>query len=152
MPDDPDQMLAGFQQQIEAKMQQAQRIQQAAENLRGEASSKDGSVSVTVDQSGNVVDLELTDGALRNRPAELSSIILSTVRSAQSKLSEQMRAAMTQVVGEDSGTLNAVLGGLRERFPQQDEQEQQPARRADSTAEDQPDEYDVDSWMDERRR
>lgn len=145
---DPDAMLAGFQQQIEAKMRQAQQLQDAATGVRVSESSRDGSVTVVVDHSGNMVDLQLTDAALRKRPDEVSSAVLSTLRSAQSQLTERVREAMEPVVGSDSETLDAVLGGFRERFPEPPPEQGEPRGR-------QADGYDDDgydqSWMDNRR-
>nr|WP_246300563.1 YbaB/EbfC family nucleoid-associated protein [Actinopolyspora biskrensis] len=119
-------MLAGFRKQIEDKMQQAERIKEAATAVRAESSNKDGSVRVTVDQNGNMSDLELTDGALRRRPDELSSEIMSTARSARTQLSERMREAMEPVLGSDTETLESVLSGVRDRFPGDSEE---PAER-----------------------
>lgn len=145
---DPEEMLAGFQQQIEAKMRQAQQMQEAATAVQVSSSNRDGSVTVTVDHSGNMADLRLTDAAMRKRPDEASSEILSTLRSAQSQLTERMREVMEPVVGDDSETLNAVLGGFRERFPEPDDESSTSAARRE---EPEDDEYFDQSWMDNGR-
>lgn len=145
-PSDPDEMLAGFQQQIEAKMHQAQQLQEAASSVQVSTSSRDGAVTVTVDHSGNMADLRLTDAAMRKRPDEASSEILATLRSAQSRLTERMREVMEPVVGGDTETLEAVLGGFRERFPEPDGEASTQAGNAA------PEDDDFDqSWMDDRR-
>ncbi|SFE26489.1 Conserved DNA-binding protein YbaB [Actinopolyspora alba] len=149
-PSDPDEMLAGFRQQIQDKMQQAQRIQDAASAVSGEASSGDGSVRVTVDQNGNMSDLRLEDGALRQRPEQLSEAILTTVRSAQAQLTDRMREAMEPVLGEDSETMDSVLSGMRDRFPVEPEQGGAASTRGgQDSGEEQYDEYD---WLNQRRR
>ncbi|NHD19009.1 MULTISPECIES: YbaB/EbfC family nucleoid-associated protein [Actinopolyspora] len=154
-PSDPDGMLAGFHKQIEEKMQQAERIREAATAVRAESSNRDGSVRVTVDQNGNMSDLELTDGALRRRPDELSSEIMSTVRSAQTQLAERMREAMEPVLGSDTETLGSVLSGVRDRFPADPEEPAEQGSTSnrsgapDDSGEEDFDEFD---WMNSRRR
>lgn len=155
-PSDPDEMLAGFRKQIEDKMQQAEQIKEAATAVRAEASNKDGSVRVSVDQNGNMSGLELTDGALRRRPDELSGEIMSTVRSAQTRLAERMREAMEPVLGSDTEALDSVLSGVRDRFPDDDSEESaeqgsasnRPGASGDSGDED----FDEFDWMNSRRR
>lgn len=146
-PSDPDEMLAGFQQQIEAKMHQAQQLQEAASSVQVSTSSGDGAVTVTVDHSGNMADLRLTDAAMRKRPDEASAEILATLRSAQSQLSERMREVMEPVVGNDTETLDAVLGGFRERFPEPDGEASASSTRGDR----EDDEYSNQSWLDDGR-
>ncbi|MGJ7908853.1 YbaB/EbfC family nucleoid-associated protein [Actinopolyspora sp. H202] len=149
-PSDPDEMLAGFRQQIQDKMQQAQRIQDAASTVSGEATSGDGSVRVTVDQNGNMSDLRLEDGALRQRPEQLSETILTTVRSAQAQLTDRMREAMEPVLGQDSETMDSVLSGMRDRFPVEPEQGDAASTRGGQDSDDEQfDEYD---WLNQRRR
>lgn len=144
---DPEDMLAGFRQQIEQKVKQAEQLQQAATEVRVSTASADGSVTVLVDHSGNMIDLTLTDGALRKRPDEVSKEILATVRSAQSKLTERMQEAMEPVVGADSETLGAVMSGFRERFPEPEEPEQSAPAPDRSNADEG---NGNDSWMDDR--
>ncbi|WP_019855401.1 YbaB/EbfC family nucleoid-associated protein [Actinopolyspora mortivallis] len=149
-PSDPDETLAGFRERIEDKMRQADRIREAASSVRAEESNRDGSVRVTVDQNGNLAELDLTEGALRKRPEELSSEILSTVRAAQTRLTERMREAMEPVLGADTETLGSVLSGMRERFPAEDAEPREGA--AASTRGEDDEEFDEFDWMNSRRR
>lgn len=148
-PTDPDDMLAGWQQQIQAKMQQAERLREAATSVRTSSSSRDGAITTTVDHSGNLIDLQLTDAALRQRPDEVSASILSTLRSAQSQLGEQMREVMEPVVGSDTETMEAVMSGFRERFPQPEETAEDG--RPGSRGGDDDDDDEPGSWMDDGR-
>lgn len=114
---DPDAMLAGFSEQIAGKLQQADQLSQAATEVRATASSTDGGITVAVDQRGNPVDLDIADKALRQRPNALQGV-LDTIRAAQGELTGRMCAAMKPVLGTDTETLEAVLRGTRERFPE----------------------------------
>lgn len=139
-------MLAGWQEQIEAKVRQAQQLREAATAVRTSATSKDGSITTTVDHSGNLVDLKLTDAALRKRPDEVSAEILSTVRAAQSQLTDRMRDVMQPVVGDDSETMGAVLTGFRERFGEASQEDQA------AYPDDEDEDLDGQSWMDDGKR
>ena len=47
----------------EAKLQRAKELETKVQNLKGRASSRRGEVSVTVDSSGGLSDLKLTDAS-----------------------------------------------------------------------------------------
>ena len=80
--------------------------------------SSDGSVAVTVDQNGIVSALDLTDAALRKQPARLSADILGAMRTAQARIAEKMQEVMAPIIGGDSATMDALMGGYQERFPE----------------------------------
>ncbi|QGK71311.1 YbaB/EbfC family DNA-binding protein [Allosaccharopolyspora coralli] len=147
MTTDPDAMLAGWRQQIDQKMQQAQQLQDAAKAVQVSQTSRDGVVTVTVDHTGNLVGLDLADAVLRKRPAEISGEVLDTLRQAQSKLAERMRDVMQPVTGDDSDTLEAVVTGFRERFPEAENDTAPTCHPAPADDEDDED----GSWMDRRR-
>lgn len=140
---DPEDLIAGFRQQIEAKRQQADQMQRAATAVQGRASSQDGSVTVVVDHSGNMIDLTLTEAAMRKRPEETSQQVLATARSAQAQLAASMQEVMAPILGDDRETLGAVLTGLRERFPEEPEQPAAPTSNPDD---------DDDTWLENQRR
>lgn len=145
---DPETMLAGFRQQIEQKFKQAEQLKEAASAVQVSASSADGAVTVVVDNNGNLADLELTDGALRKRPDEVSREVLATLRSAQAQLAARMQEVMAPVVGEDSETLDAVMSGFRERFPAEEAEDPKAAQQ--EPAQEKPDDFGNESWMDNR--
>lgn len=134
---DPEALMRSWDQQIQAKLKQADQITQAAREVRVTQRSGDGAVSVTVDSGGNVTSLDLTDAALRKRPAELSAEILGLMRSAQAQIATRMREAMEPVLGGDTATMTAIVGGLQEKFPPPpDPQAPQPPRRGPEPTDD----------------
>lgn len=144
-------MLAGFREQIEQKFKQAEQLKAAATAVQVSAASADGSVSVVVDHSGNMIDLKLADGALRKRPDEVSKEILATVRSAQAQLTSRMQEVVAPVVGSDSETLDAVMAGFRERFPAEEAEQEHASQQGSGQKSESDEEYGQDSWMDNRR-
>lgn len=115
---DPDAMMRQWNEQIQAKLRQADEMKQVANAVSVTQRSSDGSVSVTVDQNGIVSALDLTDAALRKQPAQLSADILGAMRTAQAQIASRMHEVMAPIIGEDSATMDALMGGYEERFPE----------------------------------
>ncbi|MFD4639627.1 YbaB/EbfC family nucleoid-associated protein [Lentzea sp. NPDC058436] len=115
---DPDAMMRQWNEQIQAKLKQADEMKQVANAVSVTQRSSDGSVSVTVDQNGIVSALDLTDAALRKQPAQLSADILGAMRTAQAQIAAKMQEAMAPIIGGDSATMDALMGGYHERFPE----------------------------------
>jgi DNA-binding protein YbaB len=115
---DPDAMMRQWNEQIQAKLKQADEMKQVANAVKVTQRSSDGSVSVTVDQNGVVSALDLTDAALRKQPAQLSAEILGAMRTAQAQIAAKMQEVMAPIIGGDSQTMDALMGGYHERFPE----------------------------------
>lgn len=126
---DPDAMMRQWNEQIQAKLKQADEMKQVANAVKVTQRSSDGSVSVTVDQNGVVSALDLTDAALRKQPAQLSSEILGTMRTAQAQIASRMQEAMAPILGGDSATMDALMGGYHEKFPEPPPEDPAAARR-----------------------
>jgi DNA-binding protein YbaB len=126
---DPDAMMRQWNEQIQAKLKQADEMKQVANAVKVTQRSSDGSVSVTVDQNGVVSALDLTDAALRKQPAQLSSEILGTMRTAQAQIATRMQEAMAPILGGDSATMDALMGGYHEKFPEPEPEDPAAARR-----------------------
>lgn len=115
---DPDAMMRQWNEQIQAKLKQADEMKQVANAVSVTQRSSDGSLSVTVDQNGVVSALDLTDAALRKQPAQLSAEILGAMRTAQAQIAARMQEVMAPIIGDDSATMDALMGGYHERFPE----------------------------------
>ncbi|WP_016697646.1 YbaB/EbfC family nucleoid-associated protein [Actinoalloteichus spitiensis] len=145
-----DAMLRGFQEQMQAKLRQADQLQAAAREARVSERSRDGAVSVTVDSNGGMTALDLTPAAMTRRPEELSAQILDTLRRAQARIADQMREVLTPILGEDSESLNAVMGGYQERFPQLDDEDTGGSARRSDDPQDPDDPDGGSSWRNDR--
>jgi DNA-binding protein YbaB len=125
---DPDAMMRQWNEQIQAKLKQADEMKQVANAVKVTQRSSDGSVSVTVDQNGVVSALDLTDAALRKQPAQLSAEILGAMRTAQAQIASRMQEVMAPIIGGDSATMDALMGGYHERFPEPEPEDPAPRR------------------------
>jgi len=133
---DPDAMMRQWNEQIQAKLKQADEMKQVANAVSVTRRSSDGSVSVTVDQNGVVSALDLTDAALRKQPAQLSAEILGAMRTAQAQIAAKMQEVMAPIIGDDSATMDALMGGYHERFPEPPPEEPVAPRRPPGPSDD----------------
>jgi DNA-binding protein YbaB len=110
------------------KAERYQQVQEQVEQIRLTATSPDGAVRVTVGSNGVPTDLELSERTGSIPPAELSSLILATMRRAQSGIADRVEQIMQDTVGQDTSTIGSVVGEYRRQFPNLDAAEA-PSRR-----------------------
>ena len=92
----------------EAKLQRAKELETKVQNLKGRASSRRGEVSVTVDSSGGLSDLKLTDAATALTASDLAGLILETFHKAHRKVTESYVDMVNDEFGKDSPTARAA--------------------------------------------
>ncbi|MGW1681918.1 YbaB/EbfC family nucleoid-associated protein [Saccharopolyspora sp. NPDC002376] len=125
-PDDAERRIQEWAKGFEEKAQRYQAMQAETEQLRLTASSNGGHIKVTVRADGSVTDLEFTDKIRSMPPSELAAQILSTMHRAQSDIANKVGETMTAHLGdEDQETRTMMLDNLRERFPEEPEDEEQ---------------------------
>lgn len=98
------------QEYVESYRQRLDEIKQRADGAVSELSeisatphSRDNAVSVTVNPSGGLEDLQLGKGTERMSPERLQKLILETARQAQADAGRQVEAAMKSLLGESEG-------------------------------------------------
>ena len=69
-------------------------------------------MTVTIDSSGNVVDLRVKDHD------ELARAVLLTMRRAQARLPEKLAEVMAETIGDDKQTVDTIVGNYRAKFPE----------------------------------
>ncbi|MCA1226956.1 YbaB/EbfC family nucleoid-associated protein [Saccharopolyspora sp. 6M] len=89
-------MLSRFEEQAAAAAQ----LKDKMSEIRGEARSQDGAVTVTVAPSGAVLDLRLSPEAMRRSHTELQQTIVQTIRQATQRAAETMNATVEPVLGD----------------------------------------------------
>lgn len=116
----PDAAMARIDEQIAEAQERAQRASQVRAEMdavRGQATSSRGEVRATVDVSGRLVDLVLTDDALALRPAELSRMILETGAAAAAKAARTAVELTSDAFGDASAVTERLRAELAERTP-----------------------------------
>jgi DNA-binding protein YbaB len=117
-PEETGRRVEEWAEQFAAKAERYQWMQAQVAQVSSTEASPDGAVRVTVDSSGVVTDLVLSDRALQLRPQQLSTQILDVMRRAQSRLTGQVAQVMQQTVGEDRATVQSVVASYEQRFPE----------------------------------
>ncbi|MFD2415244.1 YbaB/EbfC family nucleoid-associated protein [Amycolatopsis pigmentata] len=115
---DPAARLDRWAAEAKAKAQRYQAMRAQVGQVSVTESSKDGTVTVTVDSAGNVTDLRITDAVKEMSGSQAASAVLLTLRKAQSRLPEKLAEVMTDTIGDDPQTMNTIVGNYRAKFPE----------------------------------
>jgi DNA-binding protein YbaB len=113
---DPAQMadrLEEWQRQFDQHLRGFDRLQQAAAGLRVTETAADGAIKVTVDVSGQIVDIVTTDDLDSVTSPEIGPLILRCVKKAQQTLAAKFAETAEKTLGDDP-----VRGSLVEQFQQ----------------------------------
>ncbi|GAA4611055.1 YbaB/EbfC family nucleoid-associated protein [Saccharopolyspora hordei] len=145
-PDEAERRIQEWARSFEEKAQRYQAVQAETEQLRLTAATPDGRIKVTVRADGSVTDLQFTDKVRSMPPDELAAQILSTMHRAQADIAGKVGETMAAHLGdEDLETRRMMLDNLRERFPEQPEDE--PAEPEASSKWDGPAEEDEEPTL-----
>jgi DNA-binding protein YbaB len=79
--------------------QRAEQAQAQIKQMRAQASSPDGTVSVTIAPGGRLEELTLTPQALGHGHQRLATLITETIRAGHAAAAQQVRDAMEPLVG-----------------------------------------------------
>jgi DNA-binding protein YbaB len=104
--------LAGYQDRLQDLRVRAVQAERALATVVGTATSRDGAVTVTVDQAGALQHLELTEHAEVLSRKELAATVLDTARQARREASAQAEAALVPVFGERSAAMELFRSRL----------------------------------------
>ncbi|WP_101525575.1 YbaB/EbfC family nucleoid-associated protein [Nocardioides houyundeii] len=84
-------------------------MQQRLAAVSGEAESGQGRVRVRVTPAGMPTDLQISDSAMSLSGSELAALVMSAVATATVRASEQLKAIVGPVIGEEQ--LDAMMRG-----------------------------------------
>ncbi|MEU0884938.1 YbaB/EbfC family nucleoid-associated protein [Lentzea sp. NPDC005914] len=97
---DPDQWLKTYGAKIEQAKQQAEQAVGQLGGVGGSASSPDGLITVTVNATGVLTDLQIKPEARGMDPSEIASAVLAASTKAQREASGRVVQIMGEFVGE----------------------------------------------------
>src|SRR3954463_7873017 len=101
---DPEDAIADWAARNERQSALTTELSERLQQARASAESRDGEVFLTVDHSGGLADLRLSELAMRLSPNDLGEIILATSRRAQAKLAQQVADVVGSLYGTGSET------------------------------------------------
>ncbi|NKE56410.1 YbaB/EbfC family nucleoid-associated protein [Lentzea sp. PSKA42] len=99
-PIDPDQWLKQYGAKIEQAKQQAEQAAGQLGGVGGSASSPDGLITVTVNATGVLTDLQIKPEARGMDPSEIATAVLAASTKAQREASGRVVQIMGDFVGE----------------------------------------------------
>ncbi len=118
-PEQVERQLEDWARQAERKAERYQEMGAAVSAVSATESSPDGMVKVTVNASGAVSALELTDRIREQSGPAVAAQIMQCVQRAQAKLAGQVAAAMQATIGGDEqSTIDTVVSSYEQRFPE----------------------------------
>ncbi|MET9628163.1 YbaB/EbfC family nucleoid-associated protein [Lentzea sp. NPDC006480] len=97
---DPDQWLKTYGAKIEQAKQQAEQAVGQLGGVGGSASSPDGLITVTVNATGVLTDLQIKPEARGMDPSEIAAAVLAASTNAQREASGRVVQIMGEFVGE----------------------------------------------------
>jgi DNA-binding protein YbaB len=134
--------LAAWKGRIDRLAADTQAMSERLQGVRISATDPDGLTEVTVDSTGTLVELRLTDRIQRTTPDTVARVILATLGQARRQLADRSQEIIAETVGADSAAGRAIA----ERVGQQLRGGSAPERAAASVDDDEGD--DVDEGFD----
>ncbi|SER90395.1 YbaB/EbfC DNA-binding family protein [Lentzea xinjiangensis] len=120
----PEEWMRDFEAKIAEAQAKAAAVQEGLAQAGGSASSKDGSIIVSVAPNGALTGLELTADAMRKAPGQLSGEILEIARKAQRGAAVKVAETFGAVEGTGSETYRMITEYLP---PPEEEEQPKPA-------------------------
>jgi DNA-binding protein YbaB len=125
---DPGQVadrLEDWQRQFDQHLQGFDRLQQAAAGLRVTETAANGGIKVTIDVSGQIVDIVTTDELNSVAAPEIGPQILQCLKKAQSTLAAKFAETAKETLGDDP-VRGDLVEQYQQRFPQAEPEKEKP--------------------------
>jgi len=144
-PDGARERLLAWQGRIEKLAADTRTMSDRLQDVRVSASDPTGLTEVTVDSTGALVDLRLTDRIQRVAPDVVARTIMATIAEARNKVADRSQEIIAETVGTDSPAAQAIA----DRVGRQLRTEPAPARAAEVPGDEEED-YDTRSHLGRR--
>lgn len=123
---DPAQILATYEGTLAEAQRRSDAIRETLATLQVTERSADGQISVTVNDAGNLVDLELGNALQRKDGNEVGREVLRVVQAAQGRVASTVQEAMTPLMGADSEAMHMMMDKLRSAHAEPEPQQWAP--------------------------
>lgn len=107
-PDGAREHLAAWQGRIDKMAQDTEAMRQRLQDLRVTASDPNGLAEVSVDSTGAMVGLRLTDRISRVSPDVVARTIMATLGAARNTLADRSKEVIEDTVGTESVAARAI--------------------------------------------
>jgi len=129
--DDPEaayRLIDNWESSLKERAARAKAFADQGAGVTVTARDPDGIVEVTVDSTGVVTALNLSERIRKQSAVEVAEKILATMRKAQAQLSRRMAEVAAETMGGDSDVTRAVVASYEKRFPADPPEEQSYGR------------------------
>ena len=121
--DEVDESFSKVVAEAQARMARLAQVRAKAEQMSVSATSPDGAVTATVNTSGALTSLRITDRLSGQPGARIAEQVMATARLAQARIAGVMSEVMRDILGDDPEITDGVLALYRNRFPQPPQQQ-----------------------------
>lgn len=140
-PDGARERLAAWKERIDTLAANTRAMSDQLREVRVTANDPGRLVEVTIDSTGSMVDLKLTDRTQRKDPSVVAQTILATLGEAKNRLAERSREIVSGTVGTESPAGRAIVDSVEQHL----RDDRSGARESSRSGED--DGYDLGSVM-----
>lgn len=114
---DPEQLLSQYEGKLAQAQAKSDAIRENLANLQVTERSPDGQITVTVNDAGNLVGLQLGQALQRKDGAAVAQDIMRTLQAAQSRVANAVQESMAPLMGPDSEAMHLMMDKLRSAQP-----------------------------------
>jgi hypothetical protein len=111
-PDGAREHLAAWQGRIDKMAQDTEAMRQRLQDLRVTASDPNGLAEVSVDSTGAMIGLRLTDRIGRVSPDVVARTIMATLGAARNTLADRSKEVIADTVGTESPAARAIASSV----------------------------------------
>lgn len=126
-PDGARERLAAWKGRIDKLAADTKSMSDQLQGLRITAHDPAGMAEVTIDSTGTMVNLKLTDRIGQAKPETVAATIMSTLSAARKQLAERSKEIIADTVGTESAAGRAIVESVGRRLGAE---EAPPARKA----------------------
>lgn len=144
-PDSAHERLAAWKDRIDKLAADTQAMSERLQEVRVTASDPNGLTEVTIDSTGALVDLRLTDRMQRTSPDVVARTIMATLGEAKNKLADRSQEIIADTVGTESPAARAIADSVGQHL------RSGPAPESAAAPGDDDQDYETHTYLDERR-
>jgi DNA-binding protein YbaB len=115
-PEESRERLAAWKGKIDQLAADTQAMSDRMQELRVTVSDPNHMVTVTVDSSGSLLDLQLTERSRRVELQHVSQTIMDTIRDAKAQVAERAKEIIESTLGGESAAGRAIAERVRSQL------------------------------------
>ena len=125
-PDGARERLAAWKGRIDKLAADTKAMSDQLQEVRVTASDPKGLAHVTVDSTGSLLDLRLTERIHQTDPAAVARAIMDTLRDAKHKVADRSQEIIAETVGTESAAARAIAESVDRQLRGPSEEDDTP--------------------------